>query len=127
MKDMGKIIFGLIVFLAAVSFPIWRGLTASGAIEKANPVLPEGYGQCVDSREYMIANHMNLLDRWRDEVVRRGDRTPVVVEGVEYEKSLTRTCLKCHADRVQFCDECHKYAGVDPYCWDCHVEEPKGE
>jgi hypothetical protein len=36
--------------------------------------------------------------------------------------SLTRTCLDCHSNKAEFCDRCHTYMAVDPYCWDCHVE-----
>jgi hypothetical protein len=41
--------------------------------------------------------------------------------------SLTGTCLDCHSDKEKFCDACHTYSAVDPYCWDCHVipEEAK--
>jgi hypothetical protein len=36
--------------------------------------------------------------------------------------SLEDTCFKCHSNTSQFCDSCHTYAGVQPYCWDCHNE-----
>jgi hypothetical protein len=35
------------------------------------------------------------------------------------------TCLGCHKNKSEFCDRCHSYSGVDPYCMDCHVL-PKG-
>ena len=63
---------------------------------------------------------MQLLDEWRDEVVRDGERQMQVVNGKEYEKSLMNACMQCHADKKKFCDECHVYAAVKPYCWDCH-------
>ena len=63
---------------------------------------------------------------WRDEVVRVNQRTFEAPDGREWEKSLTRTCLACHAEKAEFCDKCHDYLGVQPYCWDCHVD-PKGE
>ena len=25
-------------------------------------------------------------------------------------------------DKADFCDKCHTYASVKPYCWDCHTE-----
>ena len=28
--------------------------------------------------------------------------------------SLTGTCLRCHANKAEFCDRCHAYAGVSP-------------
>jgi hypothetical protein len=63
---------------------------------------------------------MKVLDDWRDEVLRDGDRTPVEVDGVKYEKSLMNGCMKCHTEKKKFCDECHTYTSVKPYCWDCH-------
>ena len=57
---------------------------------------------------------------WRDEVLRDGDRKLVEVAGKKYEKSLMVGCLNCHQDKKKFCDECHTYAAVKPYCWDCH-------
>ena len=79
-------------------------------------------GRCVEDAGYMKAHHMELLDRWRDEVVRGGDRTPVMIDGKPYPKSLTRGCLACHASRQDFCARCHQYANVEPTCWHCHVD-----
>jgi hypothetical protein len=30
--------------------------------------------------------------------------------------------MKCHDNKEEFCDKCHLYAGVTPYCWDCHID-----
>ena len=36
--------------------------------------------------------------------------------------SLTRTCmLQCHTNKAEFCNKCHEYANVEPYCWECHI------
>jgi hypothetical protein len=35
--------------------------------------------------------------------------------------SLTNTCLDCHPNKDTFCDRCHNYMAVSPYCWDCHI------
>ena len=32
-----------------------------------------------------------------------------------------KSCLGCHEDKTKFCDKCHTYASVNPYCWDCHT------
>ena len=64
------------------------------------------------------------LNNWREDVVRRDDRWYVFeVDGVEttVRKSLTETCLSCHSNKTEFCDACHAYTAVTPYCWDCHV------
>ncbi|MBF0541427.1 MAG: sulfate reduction electron transfer complex DsrMKJOP subunit DsrJ [Nitrospirae bacterium] len=82
--------------------------------------------QCVKPAAYMRANHMTMLNSWRDTVVRGGDRNLGEIDGVMYEKSLQHTCLKCHSNPSEFCDKCHSYASVKVYCWDCHVR-PKEE
>ncbi|HUL36575.1 MAG TPA: hypothetical protein VLW47_02740, partial [Thermodesulfobacteriota bacterium] len=38
-----------------------------------------------------------------------------------YNISLSRTCMNCHKDKEEFCDQCHNYAGVTNKCWDCHI------
>jgi hypothetical protein len=35
---------------------------------------------------------------------------------------LQNTCLNCHNNKSKFCDQCHNYAEVTPYCWECHIE-----
>ena len=84
-------------------------------------------GKCVMSTEYMTTKHMQLLDQWRHEVVRNAKREFVNAEGQTFDMSLSNTCLDCHANKVEFCDRCHDYASTRPYCWDCHIENPKGE
>jgi hypothetical protein len=74
----------------------------------------------VEDKEFMIAYHMDMLNTWRDDVVRRGEHVYTSKSEKTYEKSLTRTCLKCH-NREDSCDRCHAYADVHPYCWDCHL------
>jgi hypothetical protein len=77
--------------------------------------------QCVKPAQYMAANHMTMLNTWRDDVVRNNDRTLGEIDGVMYEKSLQNTCLKCHSNVNEFCNKCHSYASVKVYCWDCHI------
>jgi len=73
----------------------------------------------------MRKNHVDLLTRWRDWVVRDGDLEYVASDGKEYTMSLTQTCLECHSNKDKFCDRCHDYLRVSPRCWDCH-NVPKG-
>lgn len=123
MNSRGKIIAGLIVLLAAATSPIWYTLAAGGSPPRPEVELPAGQSQCVEDREYMTSHHMELLDEWRYAVVREGEGTyRSRAFGKEYEMSLTRTCMDCHTDRESFCDRCHNYVDVQPYCWDCHVE-----
>jgi hypothetical protein len=68
-----------------------------------------------------------MLNDWRDNVVRSDSRflmkdgKNVMVKGEKAEMSLSRTCMKCHTSKANFCDQCHNYLDVKPYCWDCHV------
>jgi hypothetical protein len=119
MYDSGKIIPGLIIFVLFITFPIWYNHGDAGAAPK--PELPTTAKKCVKSLAEMRANHMKLLNEWRDEVIRTGDREFFEIEGKQYQKSLQNTCMKCHANKKKFCDTCHTYASVSPYCWDCHL------
>lgn len=126
MRDKGKIIAGLVCFLVLVTFPMWRTLGAAGHDSPPELKLPENETRCVEDTGYMTAHHMDLLDDWRDAVVRRGKRDYTSKAfGTQYEMSLTRTCMGCHNNRKAFCLECHSFANVELRCWDCHVE-PKG-
>jgi len=122
MHDAGKVVAGLVVFVVIVTSPVWFHVVRGADTAAPELELPAGGGQCVEPTSYMRQLHMDLLNQWRDDVVRRGDRIHKAPDGKEYEKSLTNTCLKCHPKRETFCNRCHDYAGVTPYCWDCHVE-----
>jgi hypothetical protein len=122
MRDKGLIIGGLVLFLGLITFPVWYDLAAGTTSKGPDPKLPTAERQCVAPKETMRATHMEMLLAWRDQVVRKDDRTYVTGDGRRFEMSLTRTCLKCHDDKAEFCDRCHDYSGVKPYCWDCHID-----
>ena len=125
MYDAGKIIIGLIIFVVLFTSPIWINL--AGGASSAEPELEKAKGtDCVLPASEMKARHMDLLNQWRDDVVRRGERIHVAPNGRKYNMSLSKTCLDCHASKANFCDRCHSYLAVDPYCWSCHIfTEPK--
>lgn len=75
--------------------------------------------------EFMRAEHMYLLNEWRDQALRYENRTYVSSTGKKWTISLQNTCLKCHSNYEEFCDKCHVSNSVDPYCWTCHIL-PKG-
>ena len=128
MKDKKKILAGLAIFIAAISFPFWFNLgKAAPAPEVELTAKAKAAKSCVMSTEYMTAEHMQLLDIWRHNVVRSGERMFVNPEGKLFNMSLSNTCLDCHSNKKEFCDRCHDYASVRPYCWDCHIDNPKGE
>jgi len=121
-NDRPVIVFGLIVFVAFVTTPIWRGVaTRNVALATPEVKLPGQEKQCVAPVGYMRAFHMQLLDDWREDVVAGQNRRYVAYNGKVYDKSLTRTCLGCHGSRQEFCDRCHNYNGVAALnCWECH-------
>jgi hypothetical protein len=126
MNDKGKIIAGVVIFLALVTFPFWFSM--GKAAPKPEPVLtPKALEAkaCVRDKAWINANHMQLLNEWRDAVVRDGERRYVNLEGKEFNMSLSNTCLDCHSNKAEFCDRCHDYAAVSPYCWECHIDNPK--
>ncbi len=131
MYDAGKIIAGLVIFVGIITYPIWGSIGES--VNMPKPVIKVS-GQCVESAEYMRANHMQMLDEWRHSVVRDGNRVYVNTRGIKFDKSLSSTgasvigpgekksCLSCHSNKEEFCDSCHNYTAVTPYCWTCHIE-----
>ena len=132
MNDKKWIILGLVIFLGLLTFPLWYNfvIKAGTAAPAPTPVLSEkakAAKECVMSKDFMIRDHMKLLDQWRLTVVRDGRREFVNEQGKVFNMSLSNTCLDCHANKAEFCDKCHNYASVSPYCFDCHIDNPKGE
>ncbi len=124
MYDTGKIIVGLAIFVGLVTAPIWlnKGKAAPKPTPKLDtPVIQQlEKKECVESREFMRSTHMQLLNQWRDQALRKGVRTYINKKGEKILISLQNTCMKCHSNKEQFCDVCHNYTDVKPYCWDCH-------
>lgn len=120
MYNAKYVIAGIIVFVAIFSSPFWMG-AFSGSYSRPDVVLPKDKKECVEPVEYMRAEHMQLLNTWRDEALRKENREYVASNGKKWEISLQNTCMKCHNDASQFCDKCHVSNSVYPYCWTCHV------
>ncbi|MBA4392017.1 MAG: menaquinol oxidoreductase [Desulfobacca sp.] len=126
MYDENKIIPIIIVFVILVTFPLWYNL--GKAVAKPDPKIdtpviqqmPEK--QCIEPKEAMKTTHMKILDEWRNDVVRADyKRQYTGTNGKVFEKSLQNGCMKCHSNKTQFCDQCHNYMQVKPFCWDCHI------
>jgi hypothetical protein len=126
MYDSGKVIAGIVIFIVLMTSPFWLAIGKQAEFPELEKPAAEKGKKCVESNEYMRANHMQMLDDWRNEVVRDGEREYVSTDGRKFDKSLTRKCLDCHENKKKFCDKCHTYSGVSPYCWTCHVD-PKDE
>ena len=123
MNDKARVIIIIVVFVALAAFPFWYALGAGDPADQPVLEMPENATQCVEDKTYMTANHMNLLNQWRDAVIRDGEKTYISnATGEQHSMSLTGTCLGCHINRDAFCTRCHDYANVEPTCWDCHVE-----
>ena len=128
MYDGGKIIIGLIIGIGLFLSPFFYNAGKAG--KAPDPQLTEKAKEakvCVAEKSYMRESHFSLLDEWRNTSVRDGERYYTAYNGKKYYKSLQVTCMDCHSDKTKFCDQCHNYVDVDPYCWDCHIvpEEKK--
>jgi len=122
MYDAGKIILGLVFFLVVITFPIWYNAASGKAAYVPELKIITTAKACVAPTEYMKVAHMHLLNQWRDEVVREGQREYHSFDGKVYRKSLSNTCLDCHSNKTEFCDRCHSFMAVgQPNCWNCHI------
>ena len=122
--DLGKVVAGLVFFGLILTFPVWFSrLKAAPVPETVLTAKAKAAKECILPKNDMIVKHMQILDA----VVREAKRIYVTSSGKEYTMSLSNTCMDCHSNKADFCDKCHNYASVRPYCWDCHVypEEKK--
>jgi len=135
MYNGGKIIIGLLIFAALVTSPFWTNAGRKVDVPEPKvdtPAIKEAQAAlgkkevCVEPRSFMRGGHMQLLNQWRDSALRQGKRVYTNSEGRTFNISLQNTCMKCHSNKKNFCDKCHNYLAVSPYCWDCHIA-PKEE
>jgi hypothetical protein len=125
--DADKIVPGVLLFLVVLSLPLLYTIATGKVDEVPELKIVTAEKDCIESTEYMRKEHMNLLkSQWRETVVRTGIRTYISSDGKEYAMSLSQTCLGCHSNKEQFCDQCHNYLGIKPTCWNCH-NIPEGE
>ena len=123
-----NVIIGILVFLLVASIPMLMNIGKSSAAEAPEVSLntPEilamgDNAKCIYDTEYMRHHHMEILADWKVHVVRYNQDVFVSKDGKKYEMSLQNTCLKCHSNYDEFCKKCHDYNGVEPNCWNCHV------
>lgn len=118
-------ILGLAIFVIGITFPLWYGAiksTPPPVLSLDTPVINALQNKkCVEDAAFMRANHMKMLQAWRDDVVREGSRVYVARDGRKFEKRLTGTCLQCHSNKSSFCDRCHNFVGAKPSCFSCHI------
>jgi hypothetical protein len=134
--DVGKIFIGILVFAAIAAFPFYYNIGRVNAKPEPKfdtPAIQEwekqyGKKECVESKEFMRAEHMQLLNDWRDSVVRQDNRGYLrSTDHKRFNMSLQNGCMNCHSNKKKFCDECHTYMSVSPYCWDCHIQPKEKE
>jgi hypothetical protein len=134
--DRNKIVVGLTIFFAIVTLPFWPNVGKvipapqpkldTPAIQKVE----QKERKCVMPTDWMRAKHMRLLIDWREEVVRSEEasgpkdfRVFESPDGRKFTASLSNTCMNCHSNKTQFCDQCHNYVAVTPTCWGCHLDK----
>jgi len=127
--DFKYIALGLLIFFGLVFSPVLPNLGKTVAAPDpkldtpAIQKLAEKDRKCVMPKDYMRASHMQMLVDWREAVVRDGQREFVNPEGKKFTASLSNTCMECHSNKTQFCDQCHNYVAVTPNCWGCHLDK----
>lgn len=125
MHNSGRIIGGLVVFMLFITLPFLYNIGKKNKAPEPSidtPVINQLHEkQCIEPKAFMRANHMKLLNNWRDAAVRDNSRVYVSSSGKSYSISLQNTCMHCHSNKKEFCDSCHTYMSVKPYCWDCHI------
>lgn len=126
-----KSLYRTLLILAGLALTALSGAASAGA--PLGPVIPPAQRdysktqRCVRPVEDMRKNHFKYLLHHRDQVVHEGIRTP---------QFNLQDCINCHATRKpdgqairidspgQFCFNCHKYAGVQIDCFECHSDLP---
>ncbi len=122
MRERVLSVAGLIVFVGVCTAPAWYARATGTRAQVPTLQRPAQARTCILPAAEMRERHMALLVSWRDTVVRTNVRTYTAPDGRQYAISLSKTCLGCHTSKAEFCDRCHTYSGVSPYCWDCHVD-----
>jgi hypothetical protein len=114
--------------LCAVGLLLFNGPVFPGDSRVPLPEVPQGKGdRCVEPTPVIRRNHMEFLLHQRDETMHLGIRT---------KKHSLNECVECHVQHDaqgqaipvnapgQFCDSCHRYAGVNIDCFQCHATTP---
>lgn len=121
------VIIGIVIFVAIFSSPFWMSWIGQN-YTKTGVTLPANEKTCIEDTEFMRAQHMRLLDEWRDQALRQENRVYVsALNGKKWVISLQNTCMKCHTNYTEFCEKCHVANSVYPYCWTCHIIPTEGK
>lgn len=127
MYNAKAVTIGIAIFLIIFSTPFWLSWIGRDYTKTGIVILPDETS-CIEDTEFMRANHMRLLDEWRDEALRKENREyKSALNGKVWLISLQRTCMKCHSNYSEFCEKCHVANSVYPYCWTCHIIPGEGK
>ena len=88
MYNAKYIIPGVLIAVVAFTSPFWLNLGGKTYVypEVALPT-GEGKDKCIESKEWMRAEHMALLNTWRDEAIREGKREYVATDGRKWSSA----------------------------------------
>jgi hypothetical protein len=101
----------IVVILVPIFYSVFGGVAGDDGDSPPFLVMPDPkYEQCVKETTYMRFHHWELLRQVREEYVRHGIRGDISLHG----------CRECHADREQFCNQCHNAVNLKPDCFGCH-------
>jgi hypothetical protein len=120
------VLMGILVFVSLLTLPLTlKTIGGNVEIPQAQVIKSENGApaSCIEDREYMRANHMKFLMKWKHQVFDGGERSYVNRQGQTFDISLTGTCLGCHSNKEQFCGACHSNIGAKIPCFDCHTTE----
>lgn len=127
MYNSKAVITGIVIFVIIFTAPFWLSWIGMD-YTKTGVVPPAGEKSCIEDTEFMRANHMRLLDEWRDQALRAENREYIsALNGKRWAISLQNTCMKCHNNYAEFCERCHVANSVYPYCWTCHIIPAEGK
>ncbi|AFQ43618.1 sulfate reduction electron transfer complex DsrMKJOP subunit DsrJ [Desulfosporosinus meridiei] len=113
----GRIIASLVIFVGIFTIPFFYNLGKANAGPEIDAKQLADF-QSIEPSVNMIANHPQMFNQWRDELVRNGKTVYVNSEGKEIDISIEN--LEGADPSGQFCVSCHDYTAVEPTCWDCH-------
>ena len=122
--DKGKIFLGLAIFVALVASPFWYNpVFGTGTTAPPEVKLPKRRAavRAAEGRDAGLA-HAGHLRLARDGRARRRRGRTATPTAARRQMSLSNTCLGCHEGKKKFCDTCHEYLAVQPFCWDCHFD-----
>jgi hypothetical protein len=118
MYDRKFINIAAVIVVVLFTSPFWL---STGGYVRPPLELPANASECIEPVEFMRAQHMTLLNEWRDQALRNEKRIYVASDGRRWEISLQNTCMQCHSNSEKFCDTCHVSNSVRIDCWKCHI------